>query len=61
MAMTQYKKASNLFVLDGYVTEHVQIAKQMSELYKILGDLEEKPGRKYAMGNKRAEIITPLF
>jgi hypothetical protein len=61
MSMTQYKKAGSTFVLDGFVTEHVQICKQQSELYKILANLEEKPGRKYAMGNKRSELITPLF
>jgi hypothetical protein len=33
----------------------------MADLYKILASLETKPARKYAMGNKRSELITPLF
>lgn len=61
MAMTQYNKAADVFVLDGFVTEHVQIAKQKSNLYKIMATLEDSEARKYAMGNKRSELITPLF
>lgn len=61
MAMTQYNKAGEIFVLDGYVTEHVQICKQKSELYKVLANLEDTQARKYAMGNKRSDIIEPLF
>lgn len=48
-------------MLDGYVTEHVQIAKQKSSLYKIMATLEESDARKYAMGAKRSELISPLF
>jgi hypothetical protein len=61
MAMTQYNKAAEVFVLDGYVTEHVQIAKQKANLYKIMATLEDSEARKYAMGQKRLEFIQPLF
>lgn len=61
MAMTQYNKAAEIFVLDGYVTEHVQIVKQKSNLYKLMATLEDSEARKYAMGTKRNELIAPLF
>lgn len=60
MAMTQFKKASGIFVLDGYVTEHVNIVKQMSKLYLTLSRIEEKKSRIYAMNLRRAELIKPL-
>lgn len=37
---TQFKKSLEFFVLDGYVTEHSWIKKEISELYKHLITLE---------------------
>ncbi len=39
-ANTQYKKSLEYFVLDGYVTEHIQIKEDISELYKALCKFE---------------------
>ena len=61
MAMTQYKKALEIYELDGFVTEHCNIVKRMSELYKVMADLEDDFNRIYAMGLKRSQLIKPLF
>ena len=34
LANTQFKRALDYFVLDGYVTEHVQMKQDLSKLYK---------------------------
>jgi len=60
MSLTEYKKALSIYVLDGFVTEHVQISKQISGLYKTLAKLEEDNKRKCLMIAKRRELIQPL-
>lgn len=37
---TQFQKALKVFVIDGYVTEHVKIIQDVSKLYKQLSVLE---------------------
>ena len=49
LSNTQLKKASEFYVLDGYVTEHVIIKQTMSKLYKYLIPFEEEPLRVFAM------------
>ena len=61
MAMTEYKKGVEVYVLDGFVTEHVNICRQMSGLYKVLSVLEPDAERRAAMELKRKELIDPLF
>lgn len=61
MAMTEYKKALDFFVLDGYVTEHTNVVKQISKLYLILSKLEVNQSRIYAMNKRRVDLIKPLF
>jgi KIF-binding protein len=61
MAMTEYKKGTEVYVLDGFVTEHVNICKQMSSLYKVLSTLETEAERRAAMEFKRKELIDPLY
>lgn len=60
MSLTEYKKALSIYVQNGYVTEHVQINKQISGLYKKLSTLEDDPTRKGLMLMKRRELIQPL-
>lgn len=38
-ANTQFKKALEVFVLDGYVTEHIEILFSQSRLYRALAIL----------------------
>lgn len=61
MVMTEYKKAAEVYPLDGYVTEHINIMKQMSEAYKTLALLEADIDRKVAMELKRKEYLMPLY
>lgn len=61
MAMTEYKKGAEVYVLDGFVTENVNICKQMSGLYKALASLEPDAERRVAMELKRKELIDPLY
>ena len=60
MALTEYKKALSVYLLDGFVTEHVEINKQISHLYKKFGYLENEPGRQALMLLKRRELVQPL-
>lgn len=42
-ANTQYKKAHETYVLDGYVTEHIEIIFSQSKLYKHLCMVDDSP------------------
>lgn len=48
-ANTQFRKALEVFVLDGYVTEHIEVLFSQSRLYKALALLEKSPERKASM------------
>jgi KIF-binding protein len=60
-ANTQFKKALEVFVLDGYVTEHIEVLFSQSRLYKSLGLLEKSGERKASMLEKRREMLEPLM
>lgn len=60
-ANTQLKKAIEVFVLDGYVTEHLEILHAQSKLYKSLTRLEKSSERQAAMLEKRRELLEPLL
>lgn len=61
MAMTEYKKAMEVYPLDGYVTEHCNIVKEVSRLYKTLSSLETDPDRRAAMETKRKDLVDPIY
>ena len=48
------------FVLDGFVTDHVNIRQGQSVLYKCLSKLEKDYNRVVAMQKKRLDIIEEL-
>lgn len=50
-----------MFVLDGYVTEHIEIIFSQSKLYKSLTLLEKSGERKANMLDKRRSILEPLL
>ena len=60
MALTEYKKALQVYVMDGFVTDHVQIQKCISQLYKRLIRQEKEPTRVSAMLLKRIEAVKPI-
>ena len=61
MIMTEYRKAAEIYPLDGYVTEHVNIVKEMSTTYKTLSTLESDADRRVAMELKRKEMIQLIY
>ncbi|KRX01654.1 hypothetical protein PPERSA_03738 [Pseudocohnilembus persalinus] len=60
-ANTQFKKALNYFVLDGFVTEHIQILEQQGEMYKQLAILESDFKKKQGLYERRLELLEPVF
>jgi len=60
LSNTQFKKALDYFVLDGFVTEHVQIKQAISKLYKYLTTLEAEPIRVFGMLERRRDLLEPL-
>ena len=60
LSNTQYKKALEIFVLDGYVTDHVNIKRQMCQLYSILAQIEPDPTRLYAMLDRKRELLEEI-
>ena len=48
-ANTQFKKALEVFVLDGYVTQHIEVLFSQSRLYRSLALLEKSAERKASM------------
>jgi hypothetical protein len=60
LANTQFKKALEFFVLDGYVTQHIGLRKDISELYKTLAMLEPDSARLMAMFDRRREVLEPV-
>jgi len=60
LSNTQYKKSLAFFVLDGYVTEHIEMSQEVSEMLKTLALLETDNPRKFALLEKRKDLLEPL-
>ena len=60
LANTQCKKALEYYILDGYVTEHVNIRQVMCAIYKALSRLEMNVDRRILMHERRVEMIEHL-
>jgi hypothetical protein len=60
LSNTQFKKAMEYYVLDGYVTEHVQAQQGISMLYKSLTKLEKDVSRTVLMHQRRIESLEYL-
>lgn len=60
LANTQFKRALEFYVLDGFVTENVLIKQGMSQLYRHLIQLEQSDQRKQMMLNRRIEMLEAL-
>ena len=57
----QFKKALNFYVLDGYVTEHIEITRNQSSLYNLLIRFENDNNRIFAMEERRINLLTPIY
>ena len=60
LANTQYKKSLEYYILDGYVTEHVNIKQGMCSLYKALTRIELNVDRRVLMHERRVEMVEYL-
>jgi len=54
---TQFKKALKYYELDGYVTEYIQIVRDMSKGYRYLMLIEEDGERSMALLDRRRELL----
>ena len=61
LSNTQFSRAIEYFVLDGYVTEHITIARFISTLYKNLIYFEDEPQRVFLMLERRFKILEPII
>ena len=48
-------------MLDGYVTEHIEVLFSQSKLYKALSIVEKSPERMASMLETRAKMLEPLL
>ena len=58
---TQLKKALKVFVMDGFVTDHIKITQTISQLYKYLIFFETDNSRIFAMEERRINMLEPIF
>ena len=58
---TQLKKALKVFIMDGFVTDHIKISQTISQLYKYLIFFENDNGRIFAMEERRINILEPIY
>lgn len=57
LANTQFKKALDVYPLDGFVTEHVTTKQAISQCYKFLSKIEPDRDRVILMHQKRIELL----
>ena len=58
---TQFKKALEYYLLDGYVTEHINISRDISQSYKNLSFFESDNNRIFAMIERRLSLLESLI
>ncbi|GIM16325.1 hypothetical protein Vretimale_18959, partial [Volvox reticuliferus] len=58
--MPYFKEALSYYQLDGWVTDHVGIIMDMSNMYRCLAGFEAGPTRAAAMHRCRAQLLEPL-
>jgi tetratricopeptide (TPR) repeat protein len=58
---TQLKKALEYYLLDGFVTEHINISRDISQLYKNLSFFESDNNRVFAMIDRRISMLESLL
>ncbi|KAG2493223.1 hypothetical protein HYH03_008639 [Edaphochlamys debaryana] len=58
--MPLFKEATAYYALDGWVTDHVGILMDLSNMYRCLAGFEPDPSRVAAMHRCRAQLLEPL-
>jgi len=61
LAMQRYRVALQYYVLDGFVTEHIDILIDLSQLYKHVSHFESDSHRQCVMHRKRAKPLEPIL
>jgi len=61
LANHYFGKSLSHFLLDGWVTEHVRILQEISQMYRTMQFWEEDPKRSAAMLLRRARMLSPLL
>lgn len=60
LSNTQLLKALEIYVLDGYVTENIDINKDISTIYRYLSSMEDDSGRFEAMQARRHKVLAEI-
>ena len=55
-----YGLAKEHFVMDGFVTDHINIVQDLSRSYKILAYFEKDDARKCKMHKRRVDLLAPV-
>ena len=61
IANTQFKKALNIYTIENYPLEYIQICQNISQLYKYLISFEFDYNRIFAMEERRINILKPIL
>ena len=61
LANTQFKKSLNLYTIERYPFEYIQICQNISQLYKFLISFEFDNNRIFAMEERRINILKPIL
>jgi tetratricopeptide (TPR) repeat protein len=61
LANTQFKKAIEYYVMDGFVSEHINITRDISQLYKYLMFFETDNNRIFAMLERRITLLEGIL
>ena len=60
-ASSALERAGKYYVLEGFVTEFVELKQNSSKLYNYLSAFEDSPKRKLAMAKRRLAILGPIL
>ena len=60
LATARHAKAKKFYVLDGFVTDHVALCRDVSSMYRSLGTFEADEKRKTAMYLRRVQELKPV-
>jgi hypothetical protein len=60
-ALLHLRKGLEYFVLDGFVTDHFEAQKSVSDAYRFSAFWERDPKRAAAMHRRRSEVLVPLL
>ena len=58
--MDKTLRAQKFYSLDGYCCDYVEIARDRSQLFKLLANFEEDDDRRAKMHKRRADLLLPL-